>query len=92
MESLLISHLNTGYIVPKSIYFTDEAYQQIVASARACGYRVQRGRGSQLAQFVVWASNTACTGRGLQPPAKQVESTAEVKSPAKVTGKRQPRQ
>jgi hypothetical protein len=42
---------------------------------------------------VLWAAaNTACTGRGLQPPAKQVESTAEVKSTAKVTGKRQPRQ
>ena len=38
------------------------------------------------------AANTACTGRGLQPPAKQVDSTAKVISPAKVTGKRQPRQ
>jgi hypothetical protein len=38
------------------------------------------------------AANKACTGRGLQPPAKQVDSTAKVISPAKVTGKRQPRQ
>ena len=37
-------------------------------------------------------ANKACTGRGLQPPAKQVESTAEVKSPAKARGKHQPRQ
>ena len=37
-------------------------------------------------------ANKACTGRGLQPPAKQVESTAEVKSPAKARGKNQPRQ
>ena len=78
--------------MPKSIYFTDEAYQQITEAARQCGFRVQRGRGSQLAIFIVAAANTACTGRGLQPPAKQVESTAKVINPAKVTGKRQPRQ
>ena len=75
----------------KSIYLRDEQYQQITEAARKCGFRVQRGRGSQLALFIVAAANKACTGRGLQPPAKQVESTAEVKSPAKVTGKHQPR-
>ncbi len=78
--------------MPKSIYFTDEAYQQITEAARQCGFRVSRGRGSQIALFVVAAANTACTGRGLQSPAKQVESTAKVINPAKVTGKRQPRQ
>ena len=78
--------------MPKSIYFTDEAYQQITEAARLCGFRVSRGRGSQIALFVVAAANIACTGRGLQPPAKQVDSTAKVISPAKVTGKRQPRQ
>ncbi len=78
--------------MPKSIYFTDEAYQQVTEAARQCGFRVSRGRGSQIALFVVTAANKACTGRGLQPPAKQVESTAEVIRPAKVTGKRQPRQ
>ena len=77
--------------MPKSIYFTDEAYQQITEAARKCGFRVSRGRGSQIALFVVTAANTAFTGRGLQPPAKQVKSTAEVISPAKVTDKRQPR-
>ena len=78
--------------MPKSIYFTDEAYQQITEAARQCGFRVSRGRGSQIALFVVVAANKACTGRGLQPPAKQVDPTAKAISPAKVTGKRQPRQ
>lgn len=48
--------------MPKSIYFTDARYEQIVSNARACGFRVSRGRGSQLAQYVVWASNTAYSG------------------------------
>lgn len=39
--------------MPKSIYFTDEQYKKIVEAARRCGYRVQRGRGSQIAKFVV---------------------------------------
>ncbi len=78
--------------MPKSIWFTDSDYAELVLLARQAGFRVSRGRGSQLRLFVMAAANTACTGRGLQPPAKQVESTAEVKSPAKVTGKRQPRQ
>lgn len=78
--------------MPKSIYFTDEAYQQITEAARQCGFRVSLGRGSQIALFVVAAANKACTGRGLHPPAKQVESTAKVIRPAKVTGNRQPRQ
>jgi len=76
----------------KNLQFPEQDYQQLVALARQAGFRVSRGRGSQLRLFVMAAANTACTGRGLQPPAKQVESTAEVKSPAKVTGKRQPRQ
>jgi hypothetical protein len=49
--------------MPKSIYLTDEQYQQICEAARKCGYRVQRGRGSQLAVFVVAAANTVCTGQ-----------------------------
>ena len=76
----------------KNLQFPEQDYQQLVALARQAGFRVSRGRGSQLRLFVMAAANTACTGRGLKPPAKQVESTAEVKSPAKVTGKRQPRQ
>ena len=49
--------------MPKSIYFTDEAYQQITEAARLCGFRVSRGRGSQIALFVVTAANKACTRR-----------------------------
>ena len=48
--------------MPKSIYFTDEAYQQITEAARQCGFRVSRGRGSQIALFVVAAANKACSG------------------------------
>ena len=54
--------------MPKSIYLTDEQYQQIVKAAQACGYRVQRGRGSQLAQFVVAAANTVRTGQERADP------------------------
>lgn len=78
--------------MPKSLWFPDEDFEQLVTLAKQAGFRVSRGRGSQLRLFVMAAANKACTGRGLQPPAKQVVSTAEVKSPAKVTGKHQPRQ
>ena len=76
----------------KNLQFPEQDYQQLVALARQAGFRVSRGRGSQLRLFVMAAANTVCTGRGLQPPAKQVESTAEVSSPAKTRGKHQPRQ
>lgn len=78
--------------MPKSIWFTDSDYAELVLLAKQAGFRVSRGRGSQLRLFVMAAANKARTGRGLQPPAKQVESTAEVKSPAKARGKHQPRQ
>ena len=71
--------------MPKSIYFTDEAYQQITEAARQCGFRVSRGRGSQIALFVVAAANTACTGR-LDSSATQSSFTAEVIAPAKARG------
>jgi hypothetical protein len=77
--------------MPKSIWFTDSDYAELVTLAKQAGFRVSRGRGSQLRLFVMAAANTACTGRGLQPPAK-VESTAEVITPAKALGKHQPRQ
>ncbi len=54
--------------MPKSIYFTDEAYHQITEAARLCGFRVSRGRGSQIALFVVAAANTACSGRVVVAP------------------------
>lgn len=57
--------------MPKSIYLTDEQYQQITEAARQCGFRVQRGRGSQLALFIVAAANNACTlTGGILPPEK----------------------
>ena len=76
----------------KNLQFPEQDYQQLVALARQAGFRVSRGRGSQLRLFVMAAANTACTGRGLQPPAKQVESTAKFINPAKARGKHQPRQ
>ena len=76
----------------KNLQFPEQDYQQLVALARQAGFRVSRGRGSQLRLFVMAAANTACTGRGLQPPAIQVESTAKVINPAKARGKHQPRQ
>ena len=78
--------------MPNSIWFPNDEFEQLVTLANKAGLRVSRGRGSQLRLFVMAAANTACTGRGLQPPAKQVDSTAKVIRPAKVTGKRQPRQ
>lgn len=54
----------------KSISFTDEGYKQIVEAAETCGFRVSRGRGSQLGQFVVMAANKACSGRGGMRPRK----------------------
>ena len=76
----------------KNLQFPEQDYQQLCDLARQAGFRVSRGRGSQLRLFVMAAANTACTGRGLHPPAKQVDSTAEIKSPAKARGKHQPRQ
>lgn len=78
--------------MPKSLWFPDDDFEQLVTLAKQAGFRVSRGRGSQLRLFVMAAANTACTGRGLQPPAKQVESTAKVINPAKARGKHQPRQ
>jgi len=77
--------------MPKSIWFPDDDFEQLVTLAKQAGFRVSRGRGSQLRLFVMAAANTACTGRDLQSPAKQVESTAEVSSPAKARVKHQPR-
>lgn len=76
----------------KNLQFPEQDYQQLVTLAKQAGFRVSRGRGSQLRLFVMAAANKACTGRGLQPPAKPIESTAEVKSPAVARGKHQPRQ
>lgn len=73
--------------MPKSIYFSDQAYEQIVAAARACGFRVQRGRGSQLAQFVVMAANKSLHTDGGYAPANQPDPSNK---PASVKKARSP--
>jgi len=55
--------------MPKSIWFPDDEFEQLVALARQAGFRVSRGRGSQLRLFVMMAANTACTQTaGTVPP------------------------
>lgn len=71
--------------MPKSIWFPDEDFEQLVTLARQAGFRVSRGRGSQLRLFVMAAANTACTGR-LDSSATQSSFTAEVIPPAKARG------
>lgn len=53
--------------MPKSIYLTDEQYAAVVAHARKCGFRVQRGRGSQLAAFIVASAEAAQNNGRLNP-------------------------
>ena len=49
----------------KSLRLTVEQHAAIVAAARACGYTVRIGRGSQLAEFVTLAC-TREAGRRLR--------------------------
>lgn len=70
--------------MPKSIWFPDSDFEQLVELARECGFRVSRGRGSQLRQFVMAASNAACNGR-LVRPAKKALSKSK-KASVKVAG------
>ena len=53
--------------MPSSIYFTDEQKAQILEAAIKCGFRVSRGRGSQLALFVAMAANKASQA-AISPP------------------------
>lgn len=62
--------------MPKSIWFPDEDYEQLVTLARQAGFRVSRGRGSQLRLFVMAAANKASSGRLVSPPEK-VESKSK---------------
>ena len=41
----------------KNLQFPEQDYQQLVALARQAGFRVSRGRGSQLRLFVMAAAN-----------------------------------
>ena len=64
----------------KSIYLTDEQYKQITEAAQKSGFRVKRGRDSQLALFIVAAAINACTISGgiLLPKKKQKGSIYNV--------------
>jgi hypothetical protein len=72
--------------MPKSIYLTDEQYQQITEAARQCGFCVQRGRGSQLALFAVAAANNACTlTGGILPPEKPLSTSKHLSRSRKLS-------
>ena len=43
--------------MPKSIWFPDEDFEQLIMLAKQAGFRVSRGRGSQLRLFVMAAAN-----------------------------------
>ena len=54
----------------KNLQFPDTDYQQLCALARQAGFRVSRGRGSQLRLFVMAAANKACSGLGVLSPSQ----------------------
>ena len=64
--------------MPKSIYLTDEQWSQVAAHAVSCGFFVGRGPKSQLAKFVVeaseWAHNNGLQATGLGPGETVAES------------------
>jgi len=43
----------------KTIQLTEEQYAQVIAAAMHLGFRVSRGRGSQIGEFVALAARTA---------------------------------
>jgi hypothetical protein len=59
----------------KNLQFPEQDYQQLCDLARQCGFRVSRGRGSQLRLFVMAAANNACTlTGGILPPEKPLST------------------
>lgn len=61
--------------MPKSVWFPDEDFEQLVTLAKQAGFRVSRGRGSQLRLFVMAAANKACTlTGGILPPEKPLST------------------
>ena len=65
--------------MPKSIWFPDEDFEQLVMLARQAGFRVSRGRGSQLRLFVMAAANNACTlTGGILPPEKPLSTPKQL--------------
>ncbi len=70
----------------KNLQFPEQDYQQLVTLAKQAGFRVSRGRGSQLRLFVMAAANIACSGRVvLSPP--QALSKPEKLSARKASSK-----
>lgn len=60
----------------KNLQFPEQDYQQLVALAKQAGFRVSRGRGSQLRLFVMAAANNACTlTGGILPPEKPLSTS-----------------
>ena len=43
--------------MPKSLWFPDKDFEQLVTLAKQAGFRVSRGSGSQLRLFVMAAAN-----------------------------------
>lgn len=65
--------------MPKSIWFPDDDFEQLVALAKQAGFRVSRGRGSQLRLFVMAAANNACTlTGGILPPEKPLSTPKQL--------------
>ena len=60
----------------KNLQFPEQDYLQLVTLAKQAGFRVSRGRGSQLRLFVMTAANKACSGL-VESSASQSESTPE---------------
>mgnify|MGYP006931609314 CR=1 FL=1 len=60
----------------KNLQFPEQDYQQLCDLASQAGFRVSRGRGSQLRLFVMAAANNACTlTGGILPPEKPVSTS-----------------
>ena len=63
----------------KNLQFPEQDYQQLVTLARQAGFRVSRGRGSQLRLFVMAAANNACTlTGGILPPEKPLSTPKQL--------------
>ncbi len=63
----------------KNLQFPEQDYQQLVTLAKQAGFRVSRGRGSQLRLFVMAAANTACTlTGGIHPPDKPLSTSKQL--------------
>lgn len=65
--------------MPKSLWFPDDDFEQLVTLAKQAGFRVSRGRGSQLRLFVMAAANNACTlTGGILPPEKPLSTPKQL--------------